>query len=194
VSRQPTTDRPAQSGFTLLEVLIALAVVVTVIAGVGRLFSVAVTTTGTARALTSTTNLALQKLEQLEALSWGTQPGSAEPVSDVSTDLSQDVAAGGGGGLAVSPSDTLDHNTVGYNDFLDAAGMWVGSGVTPTAGAVFIRRWNVAALTSDPANTRILQVFVTTIARDRAEVAGGTSPGRDLPTVRLVSIRTRVVP
>jgi hypothetical protein len=67
----------------------------------------------------------------------------------------------------VSPPDTLDRNVPGYVDFLDAAGRWVGSGATKPAAAVFVRRWNVAAVGGDP-DTLVLRAVVTLAAADAA--------------------------
>ena len=185
---------PHDNGFTLVEVLFALALVVTLAAGVTQLFGAAVVASDQARAFTSTTILAAQKMEQLRTLAWrvaALQPGLA--VSDAATDLSQDPPVAGGCGLCPSPPDSLDRNTTGYTDFLDAAGRWVGAGATAPQGAVYIRRWQVAALPADPMDSRVLQVLVTTVSAERRRVSGAASRAL-LPGDALVgSVKTRRV-
>jgi hypothetical protein len=109
--------------------------------------------------------LAMQKMEQLRALSWGVapdQPGVA--VSDTTTDLGQDPPSAGGPGLSPSPAGTIERNTPGWVDYLDSAGQWAGTGASAPARAVYIRRWSVAAWPGDPGNTLVFQVLVTHVA------------------------------
>ena len=75
-------------------------------------------------------------------------------------------------GLPPSPGGTLATNTDGYVDYLDINGCVLGGGATPPAGTVFIRRWSVEPLPTNPNNTLILQVLVTRRA------IGGPRPGR----------------
>jgi hypothetical protein len=83
----------------------------------------------------------------------------------------------------------LTANTPGYVDYVDQDGQWVGTGTAPVAGAAYVRRWSVEALTSDPANAVVLQVVVTAVrqvasgpATPVLEVSGGT---------QLVSVKIR---
>ena len=100
-------------------------------------------------------------------------------VSDVTTDLSSEPPTGAGRGLLPSPAGTLDSNAALYADYLDAAGTWVGRGATPPGTAVYIRRWAVQPLESDPDDVLVLQVIVTTTARTAVHES------------RLVSVLTR---
>src|SRR5205807_2833368 len=128
--------RAASHGFSLVEVLIALTVLVVAI---GTLAGVAVLASraNTAARMTSVATLvAAEKLEQLRALAWGFD-ASGRPLSDTTTDLTvSPPAAGGGVGLTPSPRDSLTQNTPGYCDFLDAAGRPAGAGTTATAQAM----------------------------------------------------------
>lgn len=189
-----STDAQASAdrGFTIIEVLIAMLLIATMALGVAQLFGVAIQTTSGARHQTSTTILAAQKMEQLRGLTWGfDSAGTGLPVSDTTTDLTQDPPTTGGGGLNPSPTNSLNANTAGYVDFLDVRGQWVGTGATPPPNAMFIRRWNIQPLPTNPNNTLILQVLVTTVARE-AKISPPLIPRRRLADDALiVTVKTR---
>src|SRR5687767_5969633 len=119
-------------GFSLVEVLISMGLLTAVSLGVAQLFALSTRANYIARGQTSTTAMAEQKMEQLRALTWGfDMTGTGLPVSDTSTNLAADPASATGAGLNPSPSDSLEQNTPGYVDFLDAHGTFVGTGSTP---------------------------------------------------------------
>lgn len=160
-------------GFTLVEVLVALTLISVMALGTAQLFAVSIRATHAARNQTSTTVLAAQKLEQLRSLTWGfDETGTGLPVSDTTTNLSVDPPTGSGSGLNPSPPNTLNQNVAGYVDFLDARGQWVGTGTTPPDGATYVRRWSIEPLPTNPNNTLVFQVLVTTVRRE-AEVSTG---------------------
>lgn len=168
-----------------------MALLTVVSLGVAQLFAVSTRANVVARGQTSTTILAEQKLEQIRALTWGFDAGGLGlPVSDTSTNLAVHPPAKNGAGLNPSPSDSLERNTPGFVDFLDANGVWVGTGNEPPAAAVFIRRWSIIPLPTNPNNTLILQVLVTTTAHEHAR---GASDGRfRMPgDALLISVKTR---
>jgi hypothetical protein len=144
-----------------------------------------------ARAQTTTSVLAAQKMEQMRALAWRfVDSGALVPASDTTTDLSQDPMAVGGAGLSASPGGTLLTNTAGYVDYLDKHGRWSGNGGSPPAAAVFIRRWNIAPLPGSAPDSLVLQVLVTTVVRDRQ--ASASPPRRRLAgDALLVTVLTR---
>lgn len=158
--------RPFDSGFTLVEVCIAMMLLVLVATGVAQLFGVAMKATQGARVQTSTSVLASQKLEQLRALQW-TLDVDGRPLSDRTSDVAVEPSTNDGSGLSTSPANTLDASTDGYVDYLSSRGEWVGTGATPPATARFLRRWSIQPLPEDPDNSLILQVLVTTVERDR---------------------------
>ena len=141
--------------------------------GVAQLFGIAIQRNMAARYQTSTTVLAQQKLEQLRALTLGFDDASGLPLTDMSTNLTTEPPSSGGGGLNPSPSNSLSANTPGYVDYLDSRGNYVGTGGAPPANALYIRRWNISPLPTNPNNTLILQVLVTTVHRDRQMPANG---------------------
>jgi prepilin-type N-terminal cleavage/methylation domain-containing protein len=188
-----STDRLSpDAGFTLIEVLIALLVLSILALGVASMFGIAIGAVHGARNQTSTAVLAAQKMEQLRALTWGyDSEGQGLPVSDTSTDLSATPSASSGPGLNPSPAGTLDANTPRYVDYLDARGQWVGTGTTPPPSAVFVRRWSVEPLPTNPNNTLILQVLVTTTKRE-ALITTPTIPRRRYAGDALIStVKTR---
>jgi prepilin-type N-terminal cleavage/methylation domain-containing protein len=175
-------------GFTYVEVLVALALLATMAAGIAQLLTMAVRATQSARRQSSTSVLAAQKMEELRALTWGVGADGV-PESDTSTDLSVEPATSGGSGLTASPPGSLDVSTPGYVDYLDASGAWVGTGTDVPAGAVFIRRWSVQPLAS-PSDALVLQVLVSSAVTEPRRRADGTR-ARQSEDTRLVAIKTR---
>ena len=169
-----------------------MGLLTTVSLGVAQLFALSTRANYTARGQTSTTTMAEQKMEQLRALTWGFDvDGEGLPVSDTSTDLSVDPPTAGGSGLNPSPTTCLEENIAGYVDYLDANGVYIGTGTIPPDGSVFIRRWSIQPLPTNPNNTVVLQVMVTPISNE-ANRAAGPGPRRRLPgDAVLVSVKTR---
>ena len=176
--------RIAESGFSLLEVLVATTVFAVAVAGLADLCAMAARANTTARATTVASMLAAEKMEQLRALTWGFDE-LGRPLSDTTTDTSVSAdPPNAGAGLSPSPPDALTQNTAGYCDFLDPAGRSLGGGTVSPAGAVFSRRWSVDPLPSNPTDALVLQVIVTRADRDAAR--------RVLPDeVHLVSVKGR---
>lgn len=158
---------------------------------VAQLFAVAINANFASKGQTSTAMLAVQKMEQLKALAWGFDQSSSNmglPVSDTTTDVSLESPGGGGHGLDPSPTGTLDSNIAGYVDYLDTDGHWVGNDTTPPVTAFYIRRWAITPLPTNPNNTLILQVNVTTVRQVGMNQTGQARWGQD---TRLVSVKTR---
>ena len=184
----------SSKGFSLVEVLVSMGILTVVSLGVAQLFAVSAKANHVAKGQTSTTSLAQQKLEQLRSLTWGFDTeGQGLPVSDTTSNLAVEPPTASGSGLNPSPSDSLETNSTGYVDFLDANGGYLSTGTETPANAVFIRRWSIQPLPTNPNNTLILQVFVTPVPNDKARRTGGTQeelqrlPGDAL----LVSVKTR---
>lgn len=180
-------------GITLIDVLIAVSIFITIALGVAQLVAVATRAVGMAREQTSTIILAAAKMEQLRSLAWTYEPASpgvpGAPRSDRTSDVSHPRHAQNGAGLAPSPPGTLSTNTPLYVDYLDVSGRWVGHGSDLPASAVFIRRWAVLPLPDDPERTLLLQVLVTTVRDDRLRTSSWS--GRTGTEALLVSVRTR---
>ena len=170
-------------GFTLVEVLVAMAVLSSATLGGVHLMAFATRGMHVARMQGTAALAASTRLDQLRTLRFEFDP-DGQPVTDVSTDLTVDPPAPGGSGLTQSGPATLDGNVSGFVDYLDAAGMWVGNGTVAPPTAVFVRRWAVEA-PAQP-DVLVLQVLVRPLANGQG--AGRRQPG----DARLFTARARV--
>lgn len=133
--------RGGQSGFTLIEAVVAAALVATAVAGMAPLLVQGGRAAADERRAPVALAAAAAKLEQLLALTW-TYDAAGTPIGDLTSDTSAEPPAPvGGTGLSPSPPDSLTRSVSGYVDYLDPAGRSVGS--VPAAGAVYARRWRV---------------------------------------------------
>jgi hypothetical protein len=166
--------------------LLAGAVVV-----LGQMFAIAMADMTSARTGTFAAVLAEQKMEQLRGLTWGFDIIGL-PLTDTSSNIALPIqSAAGGPGLSPSPSDSLRSNVDGYVDYVDQFGQIIGGGTTVPAQALYIRRWSVEPLPTNPNNTVILQVVVTR-SRNRGiadSEEGSTRRLRD--EARLMTVKTR---
>jgi prepilin-type N-terminal cleavage/methylation domain-containing protein len=179
-------------GFSLIEVVISMGLLTAVSLGVAQLFALTTRANLIAKGQTSTTAMAEQKLEQLRGLTWGFDlEGQGLPLSDTTTNLAVYPPAHNGSGLNPSPSDSLEENTPGFVDFVDGSGTWVGTGTTPPASAVYIRRWSIQPLPTNPNNTLVIQVLVTPVASESARLESTFSRTRMVGDALLVTVRTR---
>ena len=181
-----------ERGFSLLEVVIAVGLLAVLSIGIAQLFGMATKANYGAKGQTSTALLATEKMEQLRGLAWGFDQGPNAlglPVSDLVTNLSTDPATAGGLGLNPSPGGTLDTNVTGYVDYLDRNGQWVGNGQGPPRTAVYVRRWAVDPLPTNPNNTLVLRVRCTTV--DHLARAAGPETIRTGDDTWLVGVKTR---
>ncbi|HEX2454647.1 MAG TPA: prepilin-type N-terminal cleavage/methylation domain-containing protein [Vicinamibacterales bacterium] len=172
------------NGFTLVEVIVAMGLMVVICLGVAPLFVLAMTGVRSARGQTLATIYASAKIEELRSLTWAyeTRPAMTPILrTDVTTNLSGEQASADGAGLLESPAGTLDANIPPYVDYLDARGVWVGTGPHPAARAAFIRRWSVHRAADDPEHTLVLQVLVVPVAEElgRARAGERVWTGRD---------------
>jgi prepilin-type N-terminal cleavage/methylation domain-containing protein len=188
---RPSTRSPR--GFTLVEVLVALALFVTIATGIAQLVAVATRAMRTSREQTMAVMLASAKMDQLRALEWTYERAdTGDPVverSDRSTDLTTGAMGGGGPGLRASPADALASSAAGFADYLDDRGRWVGGGTAIPATAVFIRRWSIRPLGAAPDRTLVIQVLVTTVKDERSRA--GPWSRRSGAEALLTTVRTR---
>lgn len=170
-----------EGGFSLIEVLAAAVILMTGLIAVAQMFIASTSQNMSARRVTATAVLAQQKIEQLRALTWGYDDFSL-PISDISSDITVTPPTPAGGvGLQPSPGNTLNSSTPGYVDYLNEYGSWIGTGASPPQGAVYVRRWSVDPLPTNPNNTLVFQVVV-----------GRISPAGTLNDLaRQVSLKTR---
>ena len=160
--------------------------------GVAQLFALSTRANLMAKGATSTTAMAEQKLEQLRGLTWGFDLlGQGLPLSDTTTNLTVTPPLHNGSGLNPSPIDSLEQNTAGFVDFLDGGGGWVATGSTPPASAVYIRRWSIQPLPTNPNNTLVIQVLVTPVASEATRVTSSFTRTRMAGDALVVTVRTR---
>lgn len=179
-------------GFSLIETLVATTLMTVALASLAQLFLISTKANQSARLTTNASVLAQQKMEQLRALTWGFDTIGL-PLSDTTSNLTVvPEQPQGGPGLTPSPDGSLRRNVDGYCDFLDGRGQSLGGGSVAPPNTVYVRRWSVEPLPTNPNNTLILQVMVTRWrARGTADIeeAGG---GKRLPDeARVISVKTR---
>ena len=166
-----------------------MGILATALIAMAQLFTLATTQNLSARSTTSATILARQKVEQLRSLTWGFD-ADVLPVSDFSSDTSANPPVPNGGtGLSASATNTLEQNTVGYVDYIGREGQSLGTAATPPPGTVYVRRWSIEPLPTNPNNTLILQVLVY-----RVNARAGTGDDvwlRRPDEARITTIKTR---
>lgn len=180
-------------GFSLVEVVISMGLLMAVSLGVAQLFAASTKANLVARGQTSTTALAAQKMEQIRSLTWGFDlQGQGLPVTDTTTNLATYPHTADGNGLNPSPARSLDENVAGYFDYLDATGAWVGTGLDRPDTATFIRRWAIVPLPTNPNNTIVIQVLVSPIANEESRTAtADNTRHRMAGDAMLTSVKTR---
>ena len=179
-----------ERGFSLLEVLVATTILTVALSALAQLFAISTKTNVSAKSTTFAALLAQQKMEQLRGLTWGFDTLGL-PLTDTTTNITViPEQLSGGKGLTPSPTNTLSENTSGYCDFLDKYGNSLGGGTAPPAATIYIRRWSVEPLPTNPNNTLVLQVLVTrTRNRGAADTAQGVTRLPD--EARIISLKTR---
>jgi len=162
----------SERGFTLIETVFALSVLLVVALGLLPLGIIATTTTeNQGHLMARTTEYAQDKMEQLLSLAYG----------DVTSDTRVFPAANTGGtGLAPGGSADTDAPVALYVDYLDVNGtLLASSGVTAPANWYYKR-----ALKVESAGTNLKKVTVTAVTKS---AAGST--GR-IPRASVASIKT----
>lgn len=172
-----------ERGFTLVEVLVAMGVLSTAALGTAQLLAVATRAMHVARIQQITASAASTRLDQLRGLAFAFAP-DGQRITDTSTDLSVDPAAPGGPGLTPGGPATLQTNSAGFVDYLDASGGWVGRGATPPPSAVYVRRWAVEA--TDSQDLLIVQVMVRPVSDGPAAAGAGAGAARLVTAVARV--------
>jgi len=162
--------KKSQQGFTLIETLVAMGILVTVVVGILGLFCVALTQNSVQGDHgTRTTEYAQDKMEQLMAL------GLSDTTSDVTqypTCLAQ-LQTCSGSGLTAGGSITPASPSTGYVDYIDVN----GTPGTSASNAVYIREWLIVNDGNSPTQIKTVSVMVKKI----------TEQGPMIPTTTLVS-------
>jgi prepilin-type N-terminal cleavage/methylation domain-containing protein len=152
-------------GFSLIEVMVASAILACAVLSVAQLVAAATGSTAAARGVSEATLLAWQKLDELRSLAF-----VFDDAGGAVTDAS----------LAPSPADTLTLDTNGYVDYLDEFGESLGGGDRPPDGTRYRRRWALELWVGNP-DVLILRVRVLDTARDEALASATTIRARRRP-------------
>jgi prepilin-type N-terminal cleavage/methylation domain-containing protein len=162
---------PSQVGMSLLEVMIALAILLIASIGIMSMGTVAIATTENQGHLAArTAEYAQDKMEQLNSLSWG----------DKTTDtITFPPSASGGAGLSVGgssdPNSPVTTPGTGYVDYLDIS----GQPTTSTGNWFYIRVWQVSSFA-----TNLKQITVTAKVRRQVGAPAGALPQSTLTTLK----------
>jgi prepilin-type N-terminal cleavage/methylation domain-containing protein len=149
-------------GFTLVETVTAISIIAVALTSLAQLFVIASQANADARRAAFTSILATQKIEELRS-------HGPDLVQQGDASLSSDIS--------------------GSCDFLDEYGRSLGTGVSPFPGTVYLRRWSVEPIPSDP------DTFVVQVAVFPSLWRGGTDPAapdaRPLGGAQIVTVKTR---
>ena len=180
----------SQGGFSIIETIFATGILATAVVALAQMFVLSVKNNQNARTGSYAVTLAEQKMEQLRGLTFGFDTIGL-PLTDVTTNTTTANDDGAGGkGLTPSPDNSLNSNLDGFVDYIDQFGRNLGTGTAPPSGAVYIRRWSIEPLPTNPNNTIVIQVLVTRERnRGTADQAGSTERLKD--EARIISIKTR---
>jgi prepilin-type N-terminal cleavage/methylation domain-containing protein len=183
------SNSSSNAGFSLLEVLVATALLASALVSLAQLFAMATKSNIGSRNTTYAAVLAQQKLEELRSLAWGFDQ-SGLPISDITTDTTQTPEDPvGGTGLSPSPQTSLGENMSGWVDYIDSFGNKLGTGSNPPQNAIYTRRWMVSPLPINPNNTLVLQVLVF---RNKDRGTADLGAVKRLPEeARMITVKTR---
>ena len=151
----------SEQGTSLMEVMIASAILVTLMAGLMSMMGLAIKTTENQGHLAArTTEYAQDKMEQLLALAF------TDSVSDT---RSFPATSSGGSGLANGGSIDVNNPAALYVDYLDESGnLLAASGTTPPSGWFYKRVWKIEYVTGSTTLKKI------TVASTTSRGFGGT--------------------
>ena len=144
------SNREAANGFTLLEALIASALLAGALVTLASLVSAGLAQSASMRRTIAAVVLAQSKLEELRALPWR---------------FAADGSRISSAALAPSPPASLSTDAMGWVEPLDR----FGANPSPGRPQTYRRRWSIAPWQTDP-DTLVLQVCV--FASSEAAVAG----------------------
>lgn len=189
--RTKQARRSNDAGFSLVETLVATLLLAISLVSLAQLFAVSTSANFKAKTTTAASVMAQEKMEQLRSLAWGFDRLGL-PVSDFTTDTTVDPPARSGGtGLSASPANTLNSNITDYFDFVDSNGRALGTGSEVPEGALYVRRWSIEPLPTNPNNTLVLQVHVFRVDGRSDNLPSAGLVRRFPEEARLVTVKTR---
>src|SRR5262245_7873887 len=139
--------RRGEAGISLLETMIALAILMIVSLGILSMAMISMTTTENQGHLAArTTEYAQDKMEQLLGLAFTDgASGSNTGTDNTSIDDTNNTDTLGTGGTGLYAGGSLNTSAPldGYVDYLDANGNPLGGGAAKPANAFYIRVWQI---------------------------------------------------
>jgi prepilin-type N-terminal cleavage/methylation domain-containing protein len=166
--RKRTQKRTAgsQAGMSLIELMIALAILLVVSVGILSMAMISITTTENQGHLAArTAEYAQDKMEQLLGLAFTDCSGTITCTDTTTIDTTTNSYTLGTGGTGLKAGGSVTTATSGYVDYLDANGNPLGGGATAPANWAYQRKW----LITDVSST-LKQITVT--VRSRTSVGG----------------------
>jgi hypothetical protein len=167
--------RPAHSGMSLLETMIAIAILMVATIGIMTMGMIATGTTENQGHLTArTAEYAQDKLEQLISLAW----------SDSASDTTVMPIGTGGTGLSTGGSSDPTAPATGYVDYLDTSGnLLTYTGGTPPSNWFYIRVWQVS-IPDATNNPNVKQITVTAKVKSLVGAPQGALPQSTVTTLK----------
>lgn len=157
----------------MIESVVALALLVTALASLAPVLTMAGKQVHEGRRRSVALWLAESKLAQLRSLTWSVRlvDGLAIYQQDEVTDLSSEPSRESGGGTRASPELVMERAVAGYVDYLDEAGRWIESraaaeGEAPM-GAAYERRWAIVRTGSGMSELLLFHVAVAGLVEHR---------------------------
>jgi hypothetical protein len=136
-------NRRSQAGISLIETMIALAILLIVSIGILAMAAISITTTENQGHLGArTAEYAQDKMEQLLSLSFNDTQTDTSVASFVAN------SSAGSPGLTAGGGTTYGSAVNGYVDYLDASGNPLGGGSTAPSGWFYVRMWQVTDVSS----------------------------------------------
>jgi prepilin-type N-terminal cleavage/methylation domain-containing protein len=155
----------SEAGMSLIELMIALAILLVVSVGILSMAMISITTTENQGHLAArTAEYAQDKMEQLLSLAFIDCNGTT--CTDTTTiDTTTNTYTLGTGGTGLAAGGSVTTATSGYVDYLDANGNPLGGGATAPANWAYQRKWLITDV-----NSNLKQI--TVMVRSRTSVGG----------------------
>ncbi len=156
----------SQAGMSLIELMIALAILLVVSVGILSMAMISITTTENQGHLAArTAEYAQDKMEQLLSLSFTDCSGTITCTDTTTIDTATNSYTLGTGGTGLAAGGSVTAATSGYVDYLDANGNPLGGGATAPANWAYRRMWLITDVSSSLKQ-------ITVMVRSRTSVGG----------------------
>ena len=161
---QPAGRRSgSDEGSSLIEVVVAMALMATLAAGLLSMTAIALTQSENQGHLAArTAEYAQDKMEQLLVLAYGDETSDTRVFPAIDS---------GGTGLKLGGSDNPNAPVAGYVDYLDARGNLMPSGGGAPANWFYVRAWEIKPVTATLKEVRVTTTVARSIGRQQRPAA-----------------------